>query len=233
MIGKRHAAHGADVQAEDQACPRRGSTITSCGPDRPSRTPRRVRRENLTGVERRSSALSTWAHGRSLPLRRARPGVESATGGGTASTARRTRCAVGLAGRLRGDEAAEPRPGRCGLLRDDHAGGDRAACCRCATRARRRPPRHRPPRCRADASASRCAAAVAGEPPAPYRHRRRTAAAVARGPWRGSLPVRRESGIGIGRLSAALASCSADIAWYMSKPMKRSPCRSGTARTRP
>ena len=27
-------------------------------------------------------------------------------------------------------------------------------------------------------------------------------------------------GIGIGRLSADLPSCSADIAWYMSKPMK-------------
>src|SRR5680860_1760805 len=36
----------------------------------------------------------------------------------------------------------------------------------------------------------------------------------------GSAPGRRLIGIGSGRLSADLASCSADIAWYMSKPMK-------------
>ena len=38
-----------------------------------------------------------------------------------------------LAGRLGGDEVAEPRAGRCGLLRDHHAGSNRAACCRRAS----------------------------------------------------------------------------------------------------
>src|SRR3954462_14515282 len=36
----------------------------------------------------------------------------------------------------------------------------------------------------------------------------------------GSDPGRRLIGIGMGRLRADFASCSADIAWYMSKPMK-------------
>src|SRR5690606_33307419 len=35
-----------------------------------------------------------------------------------------------------------------------------------------------------------------------------------------AAPPRPESGTGIGRLSDDLASCSADMAWYMSKPMK-------------
>src|SRR4051812_490771 len=36
----------------------------------------------------------------------------------------------------------------------------------------------------------------------------------------GWAPPRPPTGMGSGRLSALLASCSADIAWYMSKPMK-------------
>ena len=38
--------------------------------------------------------------------------------------------------------------------------------------------------------------------------------------WAGSAIGRRLIGIGIGRFSADFASCSADIAWYISKPMK-------------
>ena len=54
--------------------------ITSWGPERPSRTPRRVRRENLIGVSSGSRVVvATAAH--FFPA--VSTSVESATGGGT------------------------------------------------------------------------------------------------------------------------------------------------------
>ena len=55
-------------------------------------------------------------------------------------------------------------------------------------------------------------AGVGGVPPPPPEPPPRT--------WAGSAIGRRLIGIGIGRFSADFASCSADIAWYMSNPMK-------------
>ena len=206
--------HGADVQAEDQgAGGEAGHHELGSGQAEQYAAPGQAR--ELDRGQLRFGAVVV-AHGRSLlpsgvGQRRVRDRRRDGRGRGGLVR-------LGLSGRLRSDEVAEPRAGRGGLLRDHHAGSDRSACGRCtsrgatgsrATAAARHSMVRQPD---GPAVTGELPAVVPPPPPPPPPLSPRTLA--------GSLPVRRESGIGIGRLSAALASCSADIAWYMSKPMK-------------
>ena len=132
-----------------------------------------------------------------------------------AATARRGRCAdwsgcvvvraVGVLARGGADESTQARSRRRSLLRQ-------RAAPRCG---RRRQSRLADARRATSARGRRCAGARAGcRAPLARGVRRSEDLAAASAAGGGSI------GIGSGRFSADLASCSADIAWYMSKPMK-------------